>query len=588
MPGECQLRLNLQRCDAEIQVKGKSGSLHDYSGEAWRRLQHTAVNQEAYQLYYQLSHQMFQDITYAGIPLLPLLQRYLTETFVEAFEQVIKLQAFLTAEQPATIYAETATTAFLTRIAAQRTQNNVTIIDAYKRHNKFYRHVVESIARSSIYLSRIYRLQREKPVIPPPISGQPRLVFHPYYPNHLPSFMPLIEKLKTSGRYDVWVAGADTNTLRRGDIDPTPLHALGVPYVPFETAVSRSYLLRSMVQSVYLPTQISRKLRAADSWQQGPIDNATRPFIQAVLVDLLETRLPKILLYLDLASVLYQAIQPDLVIVTDETLPILGRIALRTAQQQQIPTLTIQHGLLLDDPMYFGSAVADRFAIWGGFSRDFLVTNGCPPQKLSMVGSSRFSQPDSTLSPLPLQTMLNLPLETRVVLFTSQPGGRDVTPQANQATFAALATAVSQLPHCHLLIKPHPAQTEAELMTWQQLFPTAPVTIQRNIPLHPAMLGADVCVSVFSTTGLEALWLDRPLLTINLTDKPDLIPYAAAGAAVSAQNEADVFSALQQALDPIDQQNRAPARRRFVERYLGQLDGRSLDRLTSLIDEMVS
>jgi len=218
-----------------------------------------------------------------------------------------------------------------------------------------------------------------------------------------------------------------------------------------------------MGRATRLSARMGWELREDRRWRSLPFDETVKSLVQMTMVDLLETRLPKILLYLDMAGALYQTLRPHLVIVTDETLPILGRVALRTAQQQRIPTLSLQHGLLLNDPMYFGSAVADCFAIWGAFSHDFLVTNGCPPQKLAQVGSTRFHQLQPSLTALDLPTMLGLPTQTQVILFTSQPGGRDVSPSANLATFIALLTAVSQLPDCHLLVKPHPAQTAAEL-----------------------------------------------------------------------------------------------------------------------------
>lgn len=591
MPGdgvEERPLLNLERRDAEIEMGGESLPLRHFSSVAWRREQYTAVNHEAYHLYTQLT-QAFSDLSYAGIPLLPLMQRHLTETFVTALEQVVGLRAFLNAVQPTTIMAANEYTAVITQLAIHRAQSH-TRMKSFATPLRFtpYRRVGESMARNAIYLLRIRRLRAQKPPIPLPSPDHPRLLFHPYYPNHLPSFLPLIKKLQADGRFDIWVAGADTNTLRQGDVDPTPVAALRVPYVPFETAVSWPRLLHSMTRGIRFAERLGRELRIESRWRELPLDKTMRHLAQIALVDLIETRLPKILLFLDMAAALYQTIQPNLVIVTDETLPILGRVALRAAQQQHIPTLTLQHGLLLDDPMYFGPAVADCFAVWAAFSRDFLVANGCPPQKLALVGSSRFSPLDASLTPLDLPALLNLPVQTRVVLFTSQPGGRDVSPQANLATFVALATAVSQLPHCHLLVKPHPAQTNAELDAWRQACPDAPVTFRRDLPLHSAMLGAAVNATVFSTTGLEALWLDCPLLTINLTDRPDLIPYAASGAAVAAYSAEEVLPALQQALDPADQQDRAPARRRFVERYLGAQDGRALDRLVALIAEMVS
>ncbi len=580
--------INLKRRDAEIEIGGATFALRDFSSVAWRREQYSAVIQEAFALYQQLTH-AFAHIQYSSIPLMPVMQRHITEALVEALTQVKGLQPFFEQHKPKVVVVRNVYAASVAQLAAQRTLSKTTVQQITPLLSLAgYRHVAESVVRNALYVPRIYSQRKHKLSISPISSDRHRLLFLSYYPNHLPSFLPLIEKLQATGNYDIWVSGADTNTLRRGDIDPTPLFKMGIPYLPFEAAISWSKLLRSMALSVRLTAKIGREIQQDGYWQSLHNDTPLRMLVKTVLTNLLETRLPKILLYLDLAEALHHALCPTLAIVSDETLPVLGRVALGAAQKQQIPTLTIQHGLLLDDPMYYGPSVADCFAVWGTFSHDFLVAHGCPPEKLALVGSTRFNSRDISLYPADLPALLNLPPETNIILFTSQPGGRDVSPQENKATFVALATAIAQLPKAHLLVKPHPAQTDFELANWQQACPNVPVSIRRDLPLHPIMLGASLNVTVFSTTGLEALWLDRPLLTINLTDRPDLIPYAASGAAVAAYNAEDVLPALQLALDPIDQQKRAVARRKFVESYLGVQDGRALDRLVALIEEMVS
>ncbi|MCA9977360.1 MAG: hypothetical protein KC413_16490, partial [Anaerolineales bacterium] len=221
MPGE-RASINLKRPDAEIEIGGEQFALRQFSSVAWRREQYTAVNQEAYRLYKQLS-QDFADLTYGTIPLLPLMQRHLTETFVAAFTQVAALQAFLADVRRTTILAADEQTAVFTHIAAQRVPYNPTI-QIVRKQRPFIsaKRIAESIVRNILYLPRIRHLRTQKPPIPAPSPTRPRLLFHPYYPNHLPSFLPLIEKLKANGRFDIWVSGADTNTLRQGDIDPTP------------------------------------------------------------------------------------------------------------------------------------------------------------------------------------------------------------------------------------------------------------------------------------------------------------------------------------------------------------------------------
>ncbi len=589
MPGE-HPRLNLNRPGREIEIGNECFALREFSSVDCLRAQYPAIMQEAYTLYQCLALNSPTTFSYKGIALLPLMQRHITTAFVQALTQTAYTQSFFQKQRPAQLISSSKSTTCVLDLAAQRSGSETKIIGpatTLREQLEMPRHLMENVLRSLYYLPRLAPLLNQHRQISPPKFHQRRLLFHPYYRNHLPTFLPLIRKLQASGKYDLLVSGADTNTLRRGDVDPTPLQSLTIPYLPFETAISRSQLLSSMAHAIWLTAKLGWQYRQIQNWRLLPIDVATRDVVQPLVVDLIETRLPKILLYIDMAENLYQQLQPDLVIVADEALPLLGRIALHTAQQQRIPTLTIQHGLLLNDPAYYGPTLADRFALWGEAAYTFLQAHGGTPEKLICVGATRFQQTSQELKSLELTYTLGLPPQTKIVLFLSQPAGHDISAEANLATVRSLATTISQLPDYHLLIKPHPAQSTSEINAWRSIIEQMPATIQSDLPLHAAILGADLSVTVFSTAGLEVLWLDRPLLTINLTDRPDLIPYAASGAAVAAYSAEEVLPALQQALDPADQQRRAPARRQFVEEHLGVQDDRALDRLVALIEQMV-
>ncbi len=585
-----ELLVDLRREGAELTWQGRSVDLRAFSDRAWRRGLHDEINRQAYGIFTALCRHgagppwavRFRD---GETPLLPLFQREFTEALVAGLSHGHWLRPALAELRPARARAAPGSLPALQWAAGDLS----VVAGGGGPGGRHAARALQNLARHALYLPRLAGQQRRWSS-PPEQPRRRRLLFVVNYPNHLPSLLPLIRRLAEDGRFDVLVTGADTATLRRGDVDPAPLEALAVPYLPFDGGARWIDVAAALRQSLRVAGELSQAVRSPAFRHGLTLPAADQALALPVLADLVHTRLPKVLLYLRLARALLRRLQPALVVVTDETLPLLGRVALRAAQAQGIPTLTIQHGLLLDDPMYYGGVVAEHMALWGEAERAFLVDHGSPPERLSVVGSTRFGRPAEVQDPLDLPAALDLPRATQVVLFMSQPGGRDVSPAANLTTVIALARAVAAVPNSHLLVKPHPAQAAAELTSWRTALDEAglsgSVSVRADLPLHPAMLAAGLCACVFSTTGLEALWLDRPLLTINLTDRPDPVPYGSTGAAVSVGDPADLPRCLDQALDPSDQAARAGARRALVAAYLGPQDGAALDRLAALVRDL--
>lgn len=481
--------------------------------------------------------------TASGVPLLPLFQRHLTERLLAGLRG---------APEPLVPAAQ---------------------------------HAATGAARLPIYLRRLLVERRAAQVLPRR-DGRPRILVHPFFPNHLPSLLPLIDHLGRDRGHQVVVAGANPSTRGGQRVNAAPLAPLDVPYLPFEAAAGLRHL-RALPGQIRAALAARAVVRGAPFQQRLPLEPEAWALAAAPLANLMGSYLPKILLYLELADALYARVEPDLVVVTDETLPLIGRVALAAAARRGIPTLTVQHGLLLDDPMYYGPPVADRVALWGEASARFLGAHGCPPDRLVVTGAARFDPPPAP-DPVDLAAHLSLEPGTRIILFTSQPSGRDVPAGVLRQTVVALARATAAVGRAHLLIRPHPAQAEMELHTALASVPGAPVTVARTPALHAALAAAALCVTVFSTTGLEALLLERPLLAINLTGRPAMIPYVEAGAAFGAARADEVEAALRRALDPALQQAMAPARAAFVRDHLGPLDGRSLERLGAVVEQLLA
>lgn len=85
-----------------------------------------------------------------------------------------------------------------------------------------------------------------------------------------------------------------------------------------------------------------------------------------------------------------------------------------------------------------------------------------------------------------------------------------------------------------LILKPHPNE---DIEVYQELISNnnSNAIIIRD-DLHLLIMESDLVIIEFSTVGLETIFLNKDLITINLTGKEDIVPYAKSGAAISVDD----------------------------------------------------
>jgi len=143
--------------------------------------------------------------------------------------------------------------------------------------------------------------------------------------------------------------------------------------------------------------------------------------------------------------------------------------------------------------------------------------------------------------------------------------------------------ALAQEAGIRLLMRLHPVDDISEVARkeWEKRG-----VVFAHGPLYEWLAAARVVVTQASTVGLEALIADRPLVILNLTHQPDLIPFVSEGVAVGARSQEEVLPALRTALQRHAETREA--RRRFIQRYAHAVDGRSASRLADFVDDIAN
>lgn len=273
--------------------------------------------------------------------------------------------------------------------------------------------------------------------------------------------------------------------------------------------------------------------------------------------------------YLLLAERVLDAVQPDVVLVASET-SIDNKALLVRANQRGVPIVAVQHGTILAADDYLvdyshtqaeldaevskSRLYATAVCLFGDQERRVMVDNigYAYPERLFALGQPRFdalSKPASAQEREAFCRAFSLDPARRTVLIGSQTfniaGNKD---QFFEAVLGALRNA-SDL---QIVVKPHPIESTAYHRAIAKRVGVATTVLPANVDMQQAIRACDVLLTSYSTVAVEAMLAGKPVVTVNLTGLPDIVPYAREGSAMGAYSAGEVLPAVLSALDDAD------------------------------------
>ena len=98
-----------------------------------------------------------------------------------------------------------------------------------------------------------------------------------------------------------------------------------------------------------------------------------------------------------------------------------------------------------------------------------------------------------------------------------------------------------------------------------------------------------VITSRFSSIALDALLLDKPVITLNFYKRKELIPFAKRGVALNVDRPGDLYGVVKQVFEDDKLRDRLTLNRKgFIYDYGYKIDGKSEERIVDLIKKMYS
>lgn len=268
------------------------------------------------------------------------------------------------------------------------------------------------------------------------------------------------------------------------------------------------------------------------------------------------------------------------------------RTVIAAAKELGIPTLVVQHGIVAEENL-FNYIFADAIFIWGdGFRNRFKLNDG--RQKLFVTGNPRY---DICFNWKPFNSRAglfnNLRLDPKktTILFAAQAiikFSSYRTDDENDIFRKKLLDFFKAAPQYQLIIKIHPYEDENVYKRALKGYGLSNVRLVRDINIFELIAHSDLLLTKNSTTGLEAMIFDKPLITIELSKRRDQVPYGEKGAAISIHSVEEIVDAIKSSLDDIKAKELLRANRlKFVDNFAYKIDGKASVRVVNKIDEIL-
>ena len=144
---------------------------------------------------------------------------------------------------------------------------------------------------------------------------------------------------------------------------------------------------------------------------------------------------------------------------------------------------------------------------------------------------------------------------------------------------------LKDLDDSNLIIKLHPNESSDSL--YKKLiseFGLENYTIINNANLYELLFYADIVIVSYSTVGVEALMMNKPVISLNLMDLHGAMFLIKEKLAVIVEDSEELLPSIKKCLKPEIHNNLIKKGKKFAEKELGIIDGKSIDRV---IDEIL-
>lgn len=224
---------------------------------------------------------------------------------------------------------------------------------------------------------------------------------------------------------------------------------------------------------------------------------------------------------------------------------------------------------------------ADYFLVSGAkikevkekFSRDAkqIIVTGQPRYDILYVIKRNYDR-NEILKKLGLET------NKKIVLWTTQTHALSL--DENVKNITAVYHAMRDIKNAQLIIKLHPAEDQqAPLYTKDKSI--RPIIFRGEEDTYSLIAACDILITKHSTTAMEAIALNKPVIILSLDEKTSKTDYEKEKVALGVRDKKDLKPLIEKLLR--GDLELSKNRERYIEKYLYKIDGKASKRAVGLI-----
>lgn len=232
-------------------------------------------------------------------------------------------------------------------------------------------------------------------------------------------------------------------------------------------------------------------------------------------------------------------VNADMVICTSS--PRSEIAALIAAEKSNIPTIRIEQ--FLGDGEEAIMLEKTKFCVMSQSIKDTLMQNGVDEKNIVITGQPAFdflNLKNKNANAMNIKQRLGLDLNKKILMWATQ------KTKDEERILNILLDIQKKHPEHQLIIKLHPNENTGMFQRALERSNADAMIIKTD--LHDLIIASDLVITEYSTVGLEAILLDKPLMTINLTGGPDIAPYAETKAALGVYDEKHIETSIKECL----------------------------------------
>lgn len=303
------------------------------------------------------------------------------------------------------------------------------------------------------------------------------------------------------------------------------------------------------------------------------------------------------ILYIELVKRAIEITNPKAIVITCEYC-MFGRAVVIAGHIKGVPTLAIQHGVITPThPGYiFNKEDKDKIilpditCVYGQYYYDLLTKKSIyEPEQVIVTGQPRYDilhNIDKIYSKKRFMEKYGINPEHKIVLWTTQSHG--LSDEENTKNLVAMFKAMQNLKNTTLIIKQHPGERKRDTKQIKQYLNAYKINallMDKKSNTYEQLFVCDLMITRHSTTAMEAVVLNKPVIVLNLNDGVDYAGYVKEGVAYGVYNEEYLTTTIEELLQ--DDSHLAENRDEYIKKYMYKIDGDASERVVDVIEKML-